>query len=294
VTAHDADGKVARAQADTLVYYMGTSRAEEIVRTRRSSGWADDTPVMIVSCAGSASERSTSVTLGTLAGQMIDPPAVIIAGKVTATRYPQPKYLFTGLDPYQTSLRVPGRIVHYPLIELEEVNANGELPSYDALVFTSKHAVRFFMKRFDAEGRKVFAIGPATQHELSLCGIDAECPDEPNADSLAALLGKKQPGITLYPCSDLSHNAIHELPFVKRLDLYRVKGKHQRTIDLASFNGIIFTSPSTVRQFHHLYGEFPPHAALYCMGPATHGELKRHHAQEEHIIDVQTIQTETD
>jgi uroporphyrin-III C-methyltransferase len=73
----------------TLVIYMGTQRAAEIVQALRAGGLAEDTPASVISAAHTARQRRARCTLGSLvqslrAEPQLDSPAVLVIGAVAA------------------------------------------------------------------------------------------------------------------------------------------------------------------------------------------------------------------
>lgn len=291
-TAQRADGSVPGPEPETCVYYMGAGKRAEIAGRLRESGRHDGTPVALVSDAGTMRERTIITDIAHMAEADTASPVIIVAGDVVGRRYAQERYLFTGLEPEHSSVRVPGRVVHYPLIRIVELpDAEDVHPAaFDAVVFTSRNAVRIFMKRHHRLPPHVFSVGQATAAALRAYGISSESPPRANADSLAAMLRTSPYRSILYPSSAISANAVHALETVRRIDCYTTEPLAQPRLDLNSFAGVVFTAPSTVRAFHAVYGAFPEHLVYYAIGPVTVLELIHHQVPQEIIIDVQKIQ----
>ena len=276
----------------TLVYYMASSVTPTLSAYLIKEGYSPRTPAAIVRNAGSVLEETFVTDIEGLRSKEASPPAVIIIGDVVNHALIQPKFLYTGLEISRYSLRLPGRMVHYPLIRTEEIfiPPSIEMNRYDAIVFTSKTAVRIFFRKYHIFGQKVFAIGPATAEELRRHGV-GNAIVQPSHHSTALAEVIKEYGIerALYPCSEQSDNPLHKIPQVEAVILYRTSDRSQPKIELSKFEGIVFTSPSTVSSFKRLYGDFPENLLYYCIGPVTAGKLAEQGVDEEIIIDVSEI-----
>jgi uroporphyrinogen III methyltransferase/synthase len=276
----------------TLVYYMAASVLPDLSAYLIGEGYPLKTPAAIVRNAGSVLEETSVTDIEGLRTAETSPPAIIIIGDTVSHALRQPKFLFTGLEISRYSVRLPGRMVHYPLIRTEEILVPPaiEINRYDAVIFTSKTAVRIFFRKYQIFGQKVFAIGPATAEELRRQGIgNAIVQSKHHSAALAEVIGEYGIERALYPCSEQSDNPLHRIPQVETVVLYRTSDRSQPKIELSKFEGIIFTSPSTVTSFKRLYGNFPENLLYYCIGPVTAGILAEYGIEQEIIIDVSEI-----
>lgn len=94
--------------------------------------------------------------------------------------------------------------IAFPLIEITEPyswkSVDGSLEkisSYDSLIFTSANGVKFFFRRFfehayelvQLKETKIYAVGPATAHEIIRLGLKVELvPEEFRAEGLLKVL----------------------------------------------------------------------------------------------------------
>jgi uroporphyrinogen-III synthase len=98
---------------------------------------------------------------------------------------------------------------------------------------------------------------------------------EPDSDNLKVLAGKYQGRKFLYPCSSLSHNALHSLSWVEPKPVYKTILRLRPRLDLKGFSGIVFTSPSTVKSFFKIYSAIPPHIVVSVYGKHTERQLRK-------------------
>ncbi len=161
--------------ADTLIFLMGLSKIQPIVRSLREAKWGKDTPVAVISRGTTADERVVLGTLADIEGKVrdgkLEPPALIIVGETVrfalplfptrwkavptsppSRRFSDHRILYLGTHPekYQTL----GRIVHLPMIEISGLDIKPsqartilkKLRQADLIVLTSPHAVRYFFE----------------------------------------------------------------------------------------------------------------------------------------------------
>jgi len=194
-------------------------------------------------------------------------------------------------------------VVRRPIIEiksLEDTTGFDRLvkgiSDYDWLVFTSVNGVRSFFERLDTLGRdtrhlsgvRVASVGPATTKALKGRGVNADCQAEifTTAGLAKALIG----GYEIAGCKiALARSAIAppELAEVLRdegadvdeVSAYEVEtlalGQETRSMVLAGeFDGVLFTSPSTVKGFLESFGSSERRvlrdaAGFFSIGPVT-------------------------
>ncbi len=163
---------------------------------------------------------------------------------------------------------------------------------FDWIVFASRYGVEYFFKRlnnlgFDSRNLseiKIAAIGSSTRNRLLDFGISADLmPKKESSEGLLeefqklGLRGKK----IFLPRSDISDKGLR-----KKLEKLKAKvtssfayrnvmPKGLPDLDLNNFNEIIFTSPSTVRNFKKRYIRVPENTKIRYIGGATKAEIKR-------------------
>lgn len=291
---------------DTLVCYMAGYNITSIAAKAISEGRNPDTPVMLVSEVSAPGQREFFYTLDSLSRETepFPTPIIVVIGDVVGLHLPkqkEPLYLHTGSEP-ATNAQASG-VVSQPLIELVALADNGavwaeieRLDTYDWLIFTSRYAVQFFFEAMRQTGKdarllfglKIASIGAVTTNTLLQHGI---VPDlQPAEDTSYGLIdafraAEIKPGRVLIPRSELALPIIPEglknLGWdVTALITYRNQMPCDLTpLDLAPFDGVVFSSPSCVDNFVKLYGELPADKELIARGRVTQERidaLKQH------------------
>jgi uroporphyrinogen III methyltransferase/synthase len=269
-------------EADTLVYYMGGGRldviGEYLNRVRPGI------PSVIVSKLGYPDERIYKTDSESMKTLQAGKPALIINGKTTDLMRVRDKVLYTGLDPSRCNL--DARIIHYPLIETVSPDSI-RLPdeNYQGIIFTSKETISFFIRAGLPVKGRIIAIGPSTRRALKEAGIETDhIPEEYSADGIHQLISRLSGMKYLYPCSSLSGNILHHHPDILPLTVYETRYVEQTPLDLSSFRGVFFTSPSTVQGYLRIYGKLPEDKILYVMGKTTGKALIDSKAESRWII----------
>lgn len=207
----------------TLVFYMGVTTAPEWTEGLLRGGMPAETPVVIVRRCTWPDQQSIHTTLGevtlALAARKLRPPVITIVGRVASiepvaewfTTRPlfgqriivtRPADVADSLCEKLTELGAD--VLSQPAIEIEAppdwapVDATiARLDTFDWLVFSSVHGVRYLLDRILALGRdmrclgriRLAAIGPSTAAELSRYSLAADLtPIEYRAEGLAAAL----------------------------------------------------------------------------------------------------------
>lgn len=202
-----------------------------------------------------------------------------------------------------------GDIIHVPMIEIKPVKsfkamdaAIRKISDYDGILFTSRHAVRYFLERLKKKSKSVkllrakrlIVIGKTTACELKRFGLKAEClPEEETADSMVKLL-KRSPvkgKCFLIPRSDLSRNLLVDAlrkrgACVDPVVAYRNVCPEIKKQDLTWIDEIVFTSPSTVRNFFKVHGVIPARIKVWAIGPVTFAQLQAFKVRSEIIKNV--------
>lgn len=243
------------------------------------------------------------------------PPSIIIIGDVVKKEKEfnwfkkTKKILFTGISPER--FFEDGLIFHIPMIKIKPVDDYSELdfwikklnisninykPIIDWIVFSSRFGVYYFFDRlfklgFDSrilKNIKIAAIGSSTANKLKECGIIADLV--PKNESSVGLIGEfkkirlsiPDSNLTiLLPHSNISDKGLamglQSLGFiVHSVVVYEnVMPDNLPDLDLNFFDEIIFSSPSTVRNFIKKYGLPPKSLKIKTIGPVTEREVRK-------------------
>jgi uroporphyrinogen-III synthase len=166
--------------------------------------------------------------------------------------------------------------------------------SFDALVFTSANAVKYF---FDAEisrnllrGKEVFALEGKTKDELLAKGvkIDAEAS---SADELAEVIIDNRCRSVLHICGNLKlnvlENKLQQAGFrYQDLVVYRTDILPKKVTEL--YDAILFFSPSGVESFLAL-NNLDDKVVCCCIGSTTAQALKEKSGAAKIITPVQSL-----
>jgi uroporphyrinogen-III synthase len=200
------------------------------------------------------------------------------------------KYLYLGTDP--SRLKILGEIVPFPLIEIvpkplskEIRKALEELDSFSHIIFTSKHGVRLFFALLEKTSQvlskqRILSVGKVTTAVLEQLDVDPkmirtasyECQE-----GIIALLQKEElsEANILIPRSNLSRAVLRDYFVSQQLlfvdlpiytTIYRVDVP---CVDFSLYDGLIFTSPSTVEAFSNRFHEIPRHLEVLVQGDVT-------------------------
>jgi uroporphyrinogen III methyltransferase/synthase len=233
----------------------------------------------------------------------IRPPAIVIVGQVVNSERKldwlkkSRKILFTGLS--KERFFTKGFYIHLPLIKIAPLGSYKEfdahlknLGEFDWLVFTSRYGVKYFFERLRSVGldsrslcgAQIAVIGNSTKNALLERGIITDLvPEEESSTGLLKKLKTidlKDKKIFL-PRSDLSDKGLTD--GLKRMGA-RVTASVAYTnempenlpdLELGSFDEVMFTSPSGVRNFMKRYGPVPEGVKVSCIGEVTEREAMR-------------------
>ena len=280
-TAHTAEHTAAGA---THVFYMGASKLADVARQLASAGFAPDTPVALVRNAGMPDESRRLVTLGALPACSVDSPLIIIAGPAAALYHRPYRVLHAGLDPL--AFNEADAVVGYPLIAIEPRRGIAlDLAIYDAILFTSRNAVEWFFSTHAPGALPLVAIGPATARAIVRHrGTVAHMPTTADSDDAAALLATLPYKNVLYPCSSRSTNALHKMPQVRPVVVYDTVAKSPAPVALEGYDGVVFSSSSTVDAFFAVYKVLPAHLACWAYGKHSAARLAARGVDAAHIV----------
>ncbi len=200
--------------------------------------------------------------------------------------------LFTGIaeDEQPIRARYGEDVVFTPLIEIVAVDDDGvlrdafaNLKGYDYLLFTSRFAVRHCAPLMEAipRGLRVVSIGTTTTRALHQCGIgQVEQVEKDNSFGVVEWFGRQPRGMVFIPRSNLAlpyiPDGLERLGFnVDAVTAYVNRmPEAPRKVSLDDIDRIVFTSPSTVRNFISLYGALPDDKELVARGPITKEFIK--------------------
>lgn len=291
----------------TLVLYMAVENISEIVNKLLTAGKSKDTPVIVVSRAGSLYQRIVKGRLKDIAEKVkkenITAPAIIIIGKVAELEKDfnwlrkNKQVLFTGLS--EERFFTDGTYFHLPLIKIEPMEDYKKFDKYiqnikkfDWIVFTSRYGVEYFFQRlkknnYDSRSLnniKIAAIGNSTKTKLVEFGILADLvPEKESSEGLIERFKKLNlEGKNIFlPRSDISDKGLAQkfeklgANTVTSFAYRNVMPKDLPDLNLKTFDEIIFTSPSTVRNFKKRYKKAPKGVKIRWIGTVTKREIKK-------------------
>jgi len=303
VSAHEEDEDktgprpVPVPPTDTIVFLMGLTKLREIVASLKAKGWPAQTPVLISAKGTRVDEQVIKGNLSDIedlaAKAQVKPPALIIAGKVVDLYKERPRKTFLHCGTNPELYHGLGRVIPWPMIAIESVTLdagqlkklNEDLDRADMVILTSPNAAEHFMKITRPRQDKVFAvIGRHTRQALEEFGITAQITSHEETaqglfKTLSALMPLKGKRIVL-PRSSLPN------PFLK--DALEKQGAHvmewtaysnvkppKRELPREKIDGVIFTSPSTVKNFLEDYKAIPPEWEVLAKGPVTKMALEK-------------------
>jgi len=295
------------AKSGTLALYMSVGNLSYVIRRVLRAGKDKDTPVAVIQNASLITQKVLRGTLKDIVAKTksgkVKPPAVIIIGEVAKMEEDfnwlkkGTRILFTGLS--KERYFENGIYFHLPLIKILPIKSYKQFDRYikdirkfDWIVYASRYGVDYFFKRLKHVGYdsrkladiKIAAIGKSTKNELLDFGVLANLlPKEESSRGLIEafkkinLKGKK----IFMPRSNISDKGLKDA--LKKLGAqvttgiaYRnVAPKDLPNLELGFFNEIMFTSPSTVRNFKKRYKKIPKNVKISCIGNITYKEAKR-------------------
>lgn len=199
--------------------------------------------------------------------------------------------LYLGIDlpdtPYDT------KFIHYPLIrpiprdpntpEIDE--ALTHLESFTHIIFTSKSAVRLFfcyLQEETVDGITCICVGSKTAAEARKHGatsiITASTETAEGVIELLKTLDLTTSNV-LWPHSALSRPLInhyltkHAITHTSVVIYDTIPVRPSYSIDPTEYDGLYFTSPSTVDAYASLFGALPQDKELHAIGPVTREAL---------------------
>ncbi len=260
---------------------------------------------MIISKGTYADEKIVCGTIGNIeklaAQEKLDQPALIVAGETIKfwqkKRGLSKNILYLGTNPEK--YRTLGNIIHLPMIEIVKKKFSPQeyrtlienLNKYPLVILTSRYAVKYFMEIIGQEGYSIVklgyidfaAVGQDTAKELRSYRIDPKViasveTSEGLLRSLTKEYNLKDKKI-LFPRSALPN------PFLKdeltkqgaevtELTVYDNRKPEKADISFERIDQVLFTSPSTVKNFLEDYGVIPGNWKILSKGAPTQKALK--------------------
>ena len=308
VTGHRKEGKeIEIPNAGTIVFLMGVANIPKIIDALLKAGWSEQTRIAAVENGTRYNQRVITGILKNFIRKVqeanLRTPAIFIVGKVVELQEKlnwfdkKPKVLVLGTHP-EKYVHL-GTIVHRLIVKcvgLEDYSHfDGilkRLETFDWLIFTSAHGVRYFFERLRLVGSdarslaslRIAAIGKTTAGELAGFGIMADLV--PDNESSAGLLEKfaslnMKSKRVLLPRAKV---ASRELPEglaaigaeVAEVSAYMTVEVEPADVDFEYIDKILFTSGSSVRAFVKKFGKVPLRVEAYCLGLPTQAEAKKH------------------
>lgn len=318
VTGHERSDKnksfhdwAGLSKINTVVLHMAVGNLGAIVRELLKAGKGKKTPVAIIE---NATLRTQKIVKGSLDDIVVKarknnvtPPAIVIIGDVVKREQEfnwirtSRRILYTGLSAeryFQKAL-----YFHLPLIKIIPLdnyrafdNHLRAIEYFDWIVFTSRYGVKYFFERLKAIKRdarkladtKIAAIGESTKRRLLEYGMCADVVPK-NESSLGLLdefkrihiKGKK----VFLPRSDIADKGLGKAltslgAQTTSCFAYRNVMPHNLpNIDFSLFDEILFTSPSTVRNFLQRYKAVPRDVIIRCIGEVTLKEARKYGLQ---------------
>lgn len=294
-------------QAETIVIYMTVASLNEIVTNLIKAGRPPRTASALIANISNIGQRTIRTTLKRLASKAeeenISPPAIVIIGNVVEYEpdlnwfRKEKKVLFTGLS--QERYYEKGLIFHLPMIEIKPCDDYREmdvlikdLKQFHWILFSSRYGVYYFMERLfkcgkdcrELSGIKIAAIGSSTANKLREYGIKADLiPSRENSQGLLSEFKKIKPkGLKiLLPRSDIADKGLTKGLKALGAKVYpcvayrNVMPKDLPELNFNFFDEIIFTSPSTVRNFMRRYKGIPSSLKVKWIGEVTKEAVER-------------------
>jgi uroporphyrinogen-III synthase len=189
------------------------------------------------------------------------------------------RVLYLGTDPS----RYGRDVVHCPLIETKPLPLSEHLldqwEEFTHILLTSPNAARIMTSYKNLDGKKIIAIGKGTADVIGNCFAIANPETQEGMIDLLKSINLSRSYI-LYPRSSkarpLLASYLNEANIRHHTcNLYETLYLKPNPIpDLAQFDEIVFTSPSTVHAFLEIYGSIPQDKHILAIGPVTDQALK--------------------
>lgn len=292
---------------ETIVLYMAVNNIRDIAKQLIKHGKLADLPVAAIAQAGRINQKIVIAKLENISKvvqkEEITAPAVFIIGPIVRLNEgfdwfkKNKRILFTGLSAKRYFLK--GNYFHLPMIKIDPLDNYAdfdrqlkEIFSFNWIIFTSRYAVQYFFQRLhkigldtrSLEGVKIAAIGTSTAARLKALGIIADLVPkvETSKGLLDVFMRISLKGKTIFlPHSDISDKGLTKglkdfgAKVISSVAYRNIMPGNLPSFDLDTFDEIIFTSPSGVRNFVKRYGKPPKKAGIKCIGEVTLAQAKK-------------------
>jgi uroporphyrinogen-III synthase len=212
--------------------------------------------------------------------------------KKIKTQVSMTRILYLGLDPthYQTN----GEVIHWPIIQIVPrplsdpsiLEALSNFAHYSHIIVTSKSTVAILQDYLPLLGidlrtwaaKVTLAVGRVTEKHLRECGLNfIRVAQQETAEGIVHELKQLQleQASVFWPHSSQARMMIKEFLVTAGIRhstciLYDPKPQIPHAIPaIETFDEIVFTSPSTVEAFLHIFGKIPVQIRLVAIGPIT-------------------------
>lgn len=256
--------------ADTLLYYMGGANISTIAEALIHAGRAKETPVALVTNVSLPEQHIILSALDELKWAIYrQTPVLVVVGEVV--RYS---------DAYSPAYHT-GTQSDTPLIRIEKNDIQQpEAKDFDWLIFTSRYGVRYYDHEID--NVKIASVGFETTKEIRLRGANPDYEsDTQSAEGLLHFFADQPPRRILLPRSDkglkaLSEGLLQQGHTVTDLPVYTNRPNPDAIRqNLARYDKVIFTSPSTVEAFKGIYSQDETnHLLLIAKGKTTYETIQ--------------------
>ncbi|MBF0521961.1 MAG: uroporphyrinogen-III C-methyltransferase [Candidatus Omnitrophica bacterium] len=321
----------------TVVIMMGASNLKGITAKLLSYGKNPQTPAAVISSGTTKNEKLVVSNLSDIADKARDlkSPAVCVIGDVVKMGYrlnpalkplQHKRYLATASEPLNADIangleRLGASVVRLPMIQITPSKDTDvldriieEIKNFDWLVFTSRHGVYYFLRRYfeleaspaNLKGR-IACVGSGTAAEFIKHGIPVDLMPEKFTTknlglTLAAkgLAGKKVALLRTKLDRDYLKNILVKAG-AKITDcmVYNVEERpRQKALAQAlkrKTDGIFFLSPKSVEVFFDsitaaMKQKLKKESLFYSIGPVTTRLLKRQGIKEVKAAKVHTVE----
>lgn len=288
-------------KTDTLVFLMGLTKLDIIVRSLLSKKWSSETPIVIISRGTHPDEKIIVGTLKTIVSlaqkASLKAPALTVVGEIVKFYHPHnvSTVLYTGTNPERYTNF--GNIIPWPMIEIKKKVLNKKklaqlkrlAASCDLILLTSRFGVKYFFElarkeKMAINHKKFITIGSDSAQAIRLHNIEpAFVSTHEHSQGLLQEIISKVPNLKgqkiLFPRSALPNlflkNNLEKLGAkVFELPIYDNVKPPKRRLPDQFIDTVIFTSPSTVKNFLKDYDTIPSYWKIYAKGPLTQKTLE--------------------
>jgi uroporphyrinogen III methyltransferase / synthase len=298
LSGHNLD-KLVVPKAETLVFFMGADNQRHLCNKLVEEGWSPFTPVAIVREASKPEQEVRRYTLRTLAEEKnpLPSPLVIIVGNSAGEQGvgTPTRWLFTGLN--VADFKGDGICVHSPMIAIKKKSIDKDIEQilknlsvFNRIIFPTRFAVQhFFDHLFDVgldaralAGIEITAVGEPTSKALRQCGIVSPAVNARDYSmglvewftnmgfgSEKILIPRSSVGLSVLP--EGLEKLGHQVTSFAIYDTVMPDNIMRHNLD--KFDGVMFTSPSTLENFMTFYGHLPRHLRVVVRGRDTQLKL---------------------